>query len=283
MILDTIAESTRIRVTESKRKISLEALRREAEEMESGTGFPFYRALAGPEISFICEVKKASPSKGIIAADFPYLQIAREYQEAGAAAVSVLTEPEYFKGCNRYLQEIALQITIPVLRKDFTVDPYQIYEAKTMGASAVLLICTLLETSVIREYLAICHELGLSALVEAHNENEVESALQAEAAIIGVNNRNLQTFQVDVTTSSRLRAMVPGDRLFVSESGISGPQEIAQLQASGVNGVLIGEALMRCTDKRREIARLRGYAPDQKQPERNRSSEKVHLRGEDGV
>ncbi len=261
MILDTIAASTRERVAASKRIFSPEKIRREAEEMNARTGYPFYRALTEPDLSFICEVKKASPSKGIIAEDFPYLEIAREYEEAGAAAISVLTEPEYFKGNDRYLKEIAAQVQIPVLRKDFTVDAYQIYEAKLLGASAVLLICTLLETAVIKEYLAICQSLGLSALVEAHDEAEVESALQAGAQIIGVNNRNLQTFEVDITTSSRLRKLVPDDRLFVSESGISGPQEIDRLRKSGVNGVLIGETLMRCKDKKTEMIRLREGGP----------------------
>ncbi len=257
MILDTIAESTRNRVAAKKQKFSIENIRREAEAMNADTGYPFYQALTEPDISFICEVKKASPSKGVIARDFPYLEIAKEYEEAGAAAISVLTEPEFFKGCDIYLQEIAAQVGIPVLRKDFTVDAYQLYEAKVLGASAVLLICTLLETAIVKEYLAICHSLGLSALVEAHNETEIEAALQAGAGIIGVNNRNLQTFEVDITTSSRLRELVPKDRLFISESGISGPKEIARLRESGVNGVLIGETLMRCGDKKAELIRLR--------------------------
>ncbi len=258
MILDTIAESTRARVAGGKNKQPLANIRRAAEELGADTGFPFYKALSGSDLAFICEVKKASPSKGIIAEHFPYLSIAREYEEAGAAAVSVLTEPEYFMGSDRYLQDIASTVAIPVLRKDFTVDAYQIYEARLLGAAAVLLIVALLEESAIREYLAVCHSLGLSALVEAHDEKEAETALQAGAGIIGVNNRDLRTFEVDITTSYRLRALVPPDRLFVSESGIAGPADIAGLRRNGVNGVLIGETLMKSQDKKAALARLRG-------------------------
>lgn len=258
MILDTIAESTRTRVDGRKKQLTAENIRCLAEELGDDTGFPFHRALAGPDMAFICEVKKASPSKGIIAEHFPYLPIAREYEDAGAAAISVLTEPKYFMGSDSYLQEIAAAVRIPVLRKDFTIDAYQIYEARLLGAAAVLLICALLEESVIREYLAICRSLGLSALVETHEENEVETALKAGAEIIGVNNRDLRTFEVNITTSYRLRAMVPKDRLFISESGITGPEDIAALRQNGVNGVLIGEALMKCQDKKEAISRLRG-------------------------
>lgn len=257
MILDKIAESTRIRVAAQKKSVTEGQIRREAEAMRADTGFPFSQALAAADISFICEVKKASPSKGIIAAEFPYLQIAREYQAAGAAALSVLTEPDYFQGSDQYLREIASDLSLPILRKDFTLDSYQIYQAKCLGAAAVLLICALLEETRLREYLAVCRSLGLSALVEVHTEQEVESALKAGGEIIGVNNRNLQTFEVDVTTSYRLRSLVPADRLFVSESGISHPEQIANLHQMGCHGVLVGEALMRCADKKSEITRLR--------------------------
>lgn len=260
MILDEIAERTRVRVSARKQEKSLEAVRAQAEALDANTGFPFEQALKREGISFICEVKKASPSKGVIAEDFPYLQIAKEYEEAGAAAVSVLTEPYYFQGCDDYLRDIAQTISIPVLRKDFTVDAYQIYEAKLLGASAVLLICALLDEKTLREYLDIAHSLGLSALVEAHTEEEVEQALRAGARIVGVNNRNLKTFEVDVTTSVRLRKLVPEDVVYVSESGIRNRADVAKLCENGTDAVLIGETLMRSADKRRELDILRGAA-----------------------
>jgi indole-3-glycerol phosphate synthase len=257
MILDTIAAATRIRVAENKKTLPFTQMRNAAEALGGVTGFPFHRAVAAPELSFICEVKQASPSKGIIATDFPYQSIALEYAEAGAAAISVLTEPDYFKGSDRYLQDIAATVNLPLLRKDFTIDPYQIYQARCLGAAAVLLIVTLLDVGQLKEYLAICNELGLSALVETHDEAEVEIALTAGAAIIGVNNRNLQTFEVDITTSHRLRSLIPHDRLFISESGIAGPDDIALLRTAKVDGVLIGETLMRCADKKAALTHLR--------------------------
>ena len=213
--------------------------------------------MAAQGISFICEVKKASPSKGIIAEEFPYLKIAQEYEDAGAAAISVLTEPYYFLGCDRYLEEIAKKVSIPVLRKDFTVDAYQIYEARAIGASAVLLICALLEEGELKEYLEIAHSLGLSALVEAHTEEEIQMALRCGSGIIGVNNRNLKNFQVDISLSSRLRGKVPEDVLFVSESGIRTGQDMARLREAKVDAVLIGETLMRSEDKKKELEKLR--------------------------
>ena len=258
MILDEIAERTVIRVEELKKGRDLTSVRREAEELGADTGFPFKKALAAPGISFICEVKKASPSKGIIAEDFPYLAIAKEYEEAGAAAISVLTEPYYFLGSDRYLKEISGTVSIPLLRKDFTVDEYQIYEARTIGASAVLLICALLEKERLKEYLAIAHSLGLSAIVETHTEEEVETALETGAGIIGVNNRNLKTFEVDINTSSRLRRRVPEEILFVSESGIRTAEDVARLREDNVDAVLIGETFMRSPDKKKQLAALRG-------------------------
>ena len=218
----------------------------------------FEKALSGNRLSFICEVKKASPSKGVIAEDFPYLDIAREYEAAGASAVSVLTEPELFLGDDRYLAEIKQSVSIPVLRKDFTVDEYMIYRAALMGADAVLLICSLLDTETIKEYITICDVLGISALVEAHNEKETESALKAGARIIGVNNRDLRDFSVDIGNSLRLRRLVPDDVLFVAESGIRTAGDIKQLEQAGVNAVLIGETLMRAKDKKAELDLLRG-------------------------
>lgn len=258
MILDKLAESSRRRVEERKRTRSLEALRREAEARNAQTGFPFETALGRQGLSFICEVKKASPSKGVITEEFPYLQIASEYEAAGADAVSCLTEPEYFLGSDRYLEEIAGKISLPVLRKDFTVDPYMIYEAKILGASAVLLICAILDREEVREGIRIADSLGLSALVEAHDEAEVEKALDAGARIVGVNNRDLRTFQVDLDNSRRLRAMVPSDILFVSESGIRTPEDIRRLRENGTDAVLIGETFMRSPDKKKMICELRG-------------------------
>lgn len=257
-ILQTIAAHTVKRVEASRQKVSAEEMRRAALSMNPDTGFPFEAALAGPDISFICECKKASPSKGLIAPDFPYLRIAREYEAAGAACISVLTEPEWFLGENRYLKEIAEAVSIPCIRKDFTVDPYMIYEAKTLGASAVLLICALLERDTLRRYIEICDTLGLSALVEAHDEREIGDAVAAGARILGVNNRNLKTFTVDVGNSGRLRALVPDNILFVAESGIRTAEDIQSLREAGVDAVLIGETLMRSEDKKKMLDTLRG-------------------------
>jgi len=258
MILDILAAAARSRVANSQAHITLAQLKKTAGDLRADTGFPFEQALRGPDINFICEIKKASPSQGVIVPDFPYLQIAVEYEQAGAAAISVLTEPQYFQGRDQYLAEIQKAVSIPVLRKDFTVDAYQIYEAKILGASAVLLICALLDTATIRDYIAVCDELGLSALVEAHDEREIESALAAGARIIGVNNRNLRDFKVDINNSINLRPLVPENILFVAESGISTAADIELLRQSKVNAVLIGEALMRSPDKKKMLAELRG-------------------------
>lgn len=264
MILDTIAESTRKRVEHAKTCIPFNtmknramALAADASDYDRGFSFPFETALAAPGMSFICEVKKASPSKGLIAADFPYAEIAREYEQAGAAAISVLTEPEFFQGSNRYLTEIQRTVSTPVLRKDFTIDEYQIYEARLIGASAVLLICALLDMETIARYIRICDKMGLSALVEAHTKEEIISAVKAGARVIGVNNRNLKTFEVDFENSIRLRSLVPDSIVFVAESGIRTPQDILRLSKAGVNAVLVGETLMRAADKREELNRLR--------------------------
>ena len=257
-ILDTLASHARARTLKNKHKISEEEIRRAALALGADTGFPFEKALAQPGMSFICEIKKASPSKGIIARDFPYLEIAREYEKAGASAISCLTEPDFFMGSDEYLREIAAAVKIPVLRKDFTVDPYMIYEAKVLGASAVLLICAILTDEELIEYGALAKSLGLSALVEAHDEREVERALRVDKAVIGVNNRDLRNFTVDCRNSVRLRKMVPGDRLFVSESGIQTPTDIEILRENGVDAVLIGETLMRSPDKAAELRCLKG-------------------------
>ncbi len=219
--------------------------------------FPFARTLAQEGISFICEVKKASPSKGLIAPDFPYLEIAKDYEKAGASAISCLTEPFYFQGQDQYLREIAQTVQIPVLRKDFTVDEYMIYQAKTLGASAVLLICAILDDGQLSAYGQLATELGLSALVEAHDEEEVERALRADAKIVGVNNRDLRTFKVDINNSLRLRRLVPPEILFVSESGIRTAEDIRNLRENGTDAVLIGETLMRSKEKERLLKEWR--------------------------
>lgn len=263
MILDTIAAAAKIRTERKKATLPLEKVKKAALSMNAATGFPLEKALNQPDISFICEVKKASPSRGIIAADFPYLQIAQDYERAGADAISVVTEPDYFQGCDQYLRQIQAAVSLPVLRKDFTVDAYQIYEAKRLGASAVLLICALLDTGTIRDYLSICDELGLSAIVEAHDEREIESALAARARIIGVNNRNLKDFTVDLGNSIRLRKLLPESILFIAESGIKTAADIKMLRQAKVNGVLIGETLMQSQDKQAMLAELRGMSYDQ--------------------
>lgn len=260
MILEEIAARTVQRVAEEKAAVPLSEMKKRAEAMDANTGFPFRKALSGDEISFICEVKRASPSKGLIAPDFPYLDIARDYERAGASAISCLTEPFWFKGRDEYLAEISNAVKIPVLRKDFTVDEYMIYQAKTLGASAVLLICSILSKEQLSEYLGIAHSLGLSALVEAHDEDEVRTALSVGAGIIGVNNRDLRTFTVDINNSARLRKLVPPEVLFVSESGIKTTADIEALRSNGTNAVLIGETLMRSPDKKAALDELRGHA-----------------------
>ncbi|MDO5540942.1 MAG: indole-3-glycerol phosphate synthase TrpC [Eubacteriales bacterium] len=257
-ILDEIAEKTKLRIEEEKKNISLSLLQRQAEEMPHSEEFLFKKALAGEDISFICEVKKASPSKGIIAEEFPYLQIAKEYEAAGASAISCLTEPYWFLGKDEYLKQIGEKVSIPVLRKDFTVDEYMIYQAKVLGASAVLLICAILDDSQLKAYGQLARELGMSALVESHTEDEIERALKADAEILGVNNRNLKNFQVDVKQSRRLRSLVPKEVLFVSESGIKTPEDIKVLRENGTDAVLIGETLMRAADKKEMLDKLKG-------------------------
>lgn len=246
-ILDELAAYAKERVQRAQAVKSLENLRRQALALPKGE-HSFYKALGKPELSFICECKKASPSKGIIAQSFPYLEIAKRYQQAGADCISVLTEPKWFLGRDAYLQEIAQNVQLPCLRKDFIVDEYMLYEAKLLGAAAVLLICTLLNEEQLRKYLAICEQLGLDALVEAHDEQEVQLALRAGARIIGVNNRNLKDFTVDMENSMRLRALVPPEVLFVAESGVRNAEDVRSLKSIGVDAVLIGEALMHAPD-----------------------------------
>lgn len=258
MILEKIAADTKLRVEKAKRKVPYSEICRRAMAMDANTGFPFEKVLAEPGIHYICEVKKASPSKGVIAQDFPYLEIAREYEKAGAAAISCLTEPKYFQGKDTYLKEITENVSIPVLRKDFTIDEYMIYEAKTLGASVVLLICALLDTETLKRYIKVADRLGLSALVEVHDEEEMQSAIKAGARVIGVNNRNLKDFTVDIGNSIRLRTLSPENVLFVAESGIKTAEDIEKLREAKVNGVLIGETLMRSSDKKAALEKLNG-------------------------
>ena len=274
-ILDTIVEKTKERIEEEKKKVSLSEMRARAETAAGEAGktaktektsvrdaleenIPaFERALRKEGLSFICEVKKASPSKGLIAEDFPYLEIAEDYEAAGAAAISCLTEPYWFKGSDRYLEEIAGRVSIPVLRKDFTCDEYMVYQAKAMGASAILLICSVLDDQELSAYHQLAGELGMSALTEAHSEDEIERAKKAGARIIGVNNRDLKDFTVDIGHSIRLRRMVGPDTVFVSESGIRGPEDMRALHENGTDAVLIGEILMRAPDRRAALLGLK--------------------------
>ena len=256
-ILDEIADYTKARVARAKEQVSLEEIKEKAYAMPKGE-FLFEKALRKEGLSFICEVKKASPSKGVIAQEFPYLEIAKAYDEAGADAVSVLTEPKWFLGADSYLKEIAETIRIPCLRKDFVVDEYMIYEAKLLGASAVLLIVSILSEAQIRQYMAICEELGLSALVEAHDEVEIKTALACGAKMIGVNNRNLKDFSVDTGNSRRLREMVPKDVVFISESGVQSGEDTKKLMEAGADAVLVGETMMRSTDKVTKLRELKG-------------------------
>ncbi len=256
-ILDELAAYARERTNANKAKMSLSDLKRQAESMPCSE-FRFEKALGKKGMSFICECKKASPSKGVIAEDFPYLDIAHSYEDAGADCISVLTEPKWFLGSDEYLKEITSSVKIPCIRKDFTVDEYMIYEAKVLGASAVLLICSILPTDVIKEYIGICDSMGMSAIVETHNEDEITSALDAGARIVGVNNRNLKDFTVDTGNSANLRKLVPSDVLFVAESGIKTHEDVASLKAIGADAVLVGETLMRAPDKKAMLEYLKG-------------------------
>lgn len=296
-ILDRIAAKTRERISKEMRQVPLSEIRRQAERIlqdsqkalsapfssgANGSGASdlpdphnfsprsgsFRRALARPGISFICEVKKASPSKGVIAEHFPYLDIAREYEAAGAAAISCLTEPHWFLGSDQYLRKIASQVSIPVLRKDFTISPYMIYQAKAYGASAILLICSILDDAELHDYLQLANELHLDVLTEAHSAEEIERAVKAGAQIIGVNNRNLKTFEVDVENSRRLRALAPRDAIFVSESGIRTAKDIRALYENGTDAVLIGETLMRADDKRAMLKELSRLLPKESREEK---------------
>ena len=255
-ILDKLADYARYRVQQNKQMVSLEEVK-EGASSSPKLDFEFEKALKGGDISFICECKKASPSKGIIAEQFQYIDIAREYEAAGADCISVLTEPKWFMGSDEYLQEIASQVSIPCLRKDFVVDEYMIYEAKMLGAKGVLLIASILTDEQLRDYFQICESLGLSVLFEAHDETEIRRALAVGARVVGVNNRNLKDFSVDTSNSARLRNLIPQDVIYVSESGISTAEDVSKLRNAGVDAVLVGETLMRAEDKAAKLQELK--------------------------
>lgn len=257
-ILEEIANHARERVAVDKQKISLDELKSLAKSSQLSDGERFFAALKRPKLSFICEVKKASPSKGIIVENFPYVEIAREYEFAGADCVSCLTEPKYFLGSDKIFEEIRAEISLPMLRKDFTVNEYQIYQAKVLGADAVLLICAILDNATLEKFLRLCDELNLAALVETHDASEIQSAISAGAQIIGVNNRNLKNFSVDFSNAARLRELIPPEKIYVSESGVKTPADVATLKKIGADAVLIGETLMRAADKKSKLDELRG-------------------------
>lgn len=259
-ILQTIAAHARTRVAADQAKISLEELKALCQEAGPGQGEQFVSALNRPGLSFLCEIKKASPSKGLISPDFPYLDIARAYEAAGADGVSCLTEPKWFLGSDDIFRQVRRTISLPMLRKDFTVDEYQIYQARLMGANAVLLIVSLLDGETLKGYLDLCRSLGLAALVETHDGQEVDAALNAGAEIIGVNNRNLKDFSVDFSNAARLRDRIPPGVLYVAESGLTGPEDAAALKRLGADAALVGEALMRAPDKGAMLASLRRAA-----------------------
>ncbi len=255
-IVEEIAGKAKERVVSAKKKISLSELKSKVSDQNTETDFPFEQALRGQGLRFICEVKKASPSKGVIAEHFPYVEIAKAYETAGASALSVLTEPYYFQGSNEYLREIKKQVKLPVLRKDFVVDEYMIYEAKTLGADAVLLICSILSDEQLAEYAYLAKSIGMTALVEAHDEAEIKRAITCKASVIGVNNRNLKDFTVDIENSVRLRQLVPKEIIFVSESGIKTAEDTKRLRENGTDAVLIGETLMRSGNIKKTLQEL---------------------------
>ena len=257
-ILQTIATKTKERIEKQKILYPLEELKQACAQLPINQDFPFEQALRKEGLSYICECKKASPSKGLIDEDFNYLQIAKEYEKVGARAISVLTEPEFFLGSDQYLQEIAQEVKIPCLRKDFVVDEYMIYQAKRLGAQSILLIVSLLDTQTLKQYLDIANSLGLSCLVEAHDEAEIKQAIDAGAKIIGVNNRNLRNFQVNVENTLNLRRAIPKEILMVAESGIQTRSDIALLEKAQIDAVLIGETLMKASDRQAKMAELRG-------------------------
>ena len=259
-ILDKLAEHARERVAREKKVIGPEEIRERALRLPAADGEKFYEAVARKSLSFICEVKKASPSKGVIDPVFDYRKIAREYEAAGADALSCLTEPEWFLGSEDIFREIRSIVCLPMLRKDFIVDEYQIYQSRLMGADCILLICSILDQNTVEKYLGICKDLGLAALVETHDEEEIDRAVSAGAGMIGVNNRNLKDFSVDIRHASRLRSMIPAGSLFVAESGVKSPEDAAALKKAGADAILVGEAMMRAENKKAFLEAMREAA-----------------------
>ena len=258
MILDDIVAKQKVRIENEKKEKSVETLKQEVLSLPLSEKYFFEDSLKSKDFAFICEIKKASPSKGVIVEDFPYTDIAQDYEQAGAAAISVLTEPNFFKGNDMFLKDVADIVNIPVLRKDFIIDEYQIYQAKLIGADAILLICAILDETNLNKFLSLAKSLKLSCLVETHNEEEVKKALNSGANIIGINNRDLKTFTVDINTSLKLRKLIPENKILISESGIKTAQDIKMLKENGFNGALIGESMMLSKDKKSFLAELRG-------------------------
>lgn len=256
MILDELAEYAAVRVEADKKRISLDEMKNKALSLPKGD-FRFEKALKKQGGAVICEVKKASPSKGVISEDFPYLQIAKEYEQAGADCISCLTEPKWFLGSDEIFTQIRNTVSIPMIRKDFTVDEYQIYQAKAMGADAVLLICAILSEKQLKDYLSVCDDLGITALVEAHDKTEIETAVKIGARVIGVNNRNLKDFTVNLDNALSLREFIPQNTVFVAESGVKTPQDAKNLLQNGANAVLVGEAFMRSDNKGEFLNQIR--------------------------
>ncbi len=258
MILDDIVAKQKIRIENEKKEKSFETLKQESLSLPLSERYFFEDSLKSNDFSFICEIKKASPSKGVIVEEFPYTDIAQDYEQAGAAAISVLTEPTFFKGNDMFLKDVADIVNIPVLRKDFIIDEYQIYQAKLIGADAILLICAILNETTLNKFLKLAKSLKLSCLVETHNEEEVKKTLNSGANIIGINNRDLKTFKVDVNTSLKLKNLIPDNKILISESGIKNAQDIKILKDAGFNGALIGESMMLSKDKKKFVSELRG-------------------------
>ncbi|MCM1022983.1 MAG: indole-3-glycerol phosphate synthase TrpC [Prevotella sp.] len=247
MILDDITEKRREQLSREIAAVPLTEVRDIAEKAaKQPTGRSFKAALKSlPRPAVIAEVKKASPSKGIISEDFRPAEQAAAYQKAGAAAVSCLTEEYYFKGSAEYFKAVRKTVGIPMIRKDFIIDPYQIYEAKAMGADAVLLIAAILSEEQLKEYRLIAEELGMDVLAESHDERELEAVIAAGCTVFGINNRNLKTFETSLENTRRLAKLVPEGGILVSESGISTAEDMKLLADLGADAVLIGETLMR--------------------------------------
>ena len=249
MILDDLVTATKKRMAAEKRIYSLEELKQQSQKAPMKNPQLIVDKLLEPKLTFIAEIKKASPSKGVIVQDFPYLEIAQEYQANKIDMISVLTEPDYFQGNLKYLQQITQEVDLPVLRKDFTIDSYMIYQAKIAQASLILLIVAILSDGQLKDYLKLAKELGLAAIVEVHDETELKRALRAKSKIIGINNRNLKDFSVNFNNSLKLKKLIPADIPVIAESGIKTKTDIKLLKKAGINGVLIGETFMKAKNK----------------------------------